>query len=441
MLERLKKYGQEHLLEYYESLLEEEKKELKNEIDNINFDLINNLFLDETKEIKKNENKIEPIIPVELTVSEEKRLFNLGLEFIKKGSVAVVLMAGGQGTRLGHKGPKGTFDIGLPSHKSIFNIHCDKLNRLYDLTGKYIYWYIMTSEDNHLETVNHFKKNNYFDYNSKFIKFFKQDRMPAVHLNGKIALKNKSSIVLTANGNGGVFSSLNSSNILSEMNNNNVTHVFLCGVDNVLLKIADPTFIGFSIENKADINGKAVDKINPNEKVGIICNRNSHPDLIEYSELNDELKNKRDENGKLTYRNSNIVSFIFTLEFLNKCKNKNIPFHKAFKKINKYKNGKVIEALEPNGYKYELFMFDVFRFTDSMPVLTVLRNEEFAPVKNSEGTDSPESARKMILNLHKKWLEKAGFNYITNSTEVNTKISYKGENLVGKEINSILVDV
>lgn len=427
-MKTLKEHNQNHIYKYYNELTNDQKNILDTQILAIDFDKIDQIYANRNKTYKEDNVELSPIIPHELSQDEEAQLFNEGLEIIKEKKVAVVLMAGGQGTRLGHSGPKGTFDINLPSHKSLFNIQCDKLGRLYDMTHTYIKWYIMTSEDNHEETVNHFIENDYFDYDSKSILFFKQDRLPLVLENGKIAMKNKYEMNLAANGNGGVFSSLKSNGILNQMHDDGVEFVFLYGVDNVLAKVADPTFVAFSHKHGQEITSKAVDKTEPDEKVGLMCYKNGLPGIVEYSEIDEELKNKRDENGKLLFRNGNILSHIFTLDFLMKCSEMDIPYHSANKKVGTYQNDKFEVSDKVNGYKFELFMFDVFQYADDMPVLTVKRENEFAPVKNKTGNDSPETAKKYILELHKKWLEE--FDIVSGELiEIDSRRSYNGENL------------
>ncbi len=441
MLETLKKYNQLHLMHNNEALSDNQNKQLNDELLNVDFALMNEIYSKRDSIIDSESNDIEALIPTELSDSESKRLFSLGLESIKNNEVSVVLMAGGQGTRLGHDGPKGAYDIGLPSGKSLFEIQCDKLSRLYDLTGVYINWYIMTSEDNHNETVNHFTENNFFGYDKESIIFFKQDRMPLVLENGQIAMKSNYELNLAANGNGGVFSSLSSNKLIDKMKNDGNKWVFLYGVDNVLAKVADPTFVGFTIESNVEVSSKAVDKTYPEEKVGVICYRNSHPDIVEYSELDETLKNEYDGSGKLKYRNGNILSHIFSLDFLCKCIEKKIPYHIAHKKVDVFVNGELIKATEPNGYKYELFMFDVFKFTSKMAVLTVKREEEFAPVKNKEGKDSPEVARKLIYDLHMNWLKSAGVVIADDneSIEIDSRLTYCGENIEGKKLEDLIV--
>ncbi|MBN2796493.1 MAG: UDPGP type 1 family protein [Clostridia bacterium] len=423
MIEFLTQYKQHDLINHYHSLDDTDKKLFEESLQEVDFKLIQSIY---NNEHHVEASEIKPIQSVKL--SQDDSYFNNGLKLIQQNKTAVVLMAGGQGTRLGHHGPKGTFDIGLPSHKSLFQIQCERLICLHSLTNTYITWYIMTSHDNHDETVSFFESNNYFHYPIEHIKFFKQDRLPLVFVDGQVALKGPTEVNLAANGNGGVFTSLKNSGILNEMKHNGIQYVYLYGIDNAIAKVCDPTLIGFADETQNDIISKAVEKTDPDERVGLMCYKNGKPGIVEYSELSDQLRYMRDTEGKLLYNCGNILQHVFRLDFLEKCASIDLPYHKAFKKINYFNGHNYVEAKEPNGFKFELFMFDVFNYANDMSVLLVDREKEFTPVKNAEGNDSPNTAREMILNEHHRWLKEnnLGFN---NDTEVDFKLSYKGENL------------
>lgn len=423
----LKKYNQEHLLRYESELTSEEKQQLHTQIESIDFELIHEIYKNKGNHEHHKESDIQPIKGVKLSEDQKESYWTIGLEAIKSNKVGVVLMAGGQGTRLGHTGPKGTYDIGLPSGKSLFELQCDKLSRLHSLTQTYIHWYIMTSDDNHQETVNHFNEHNYFEYPKKYIHFFKQDRLPLILEDGAIAMKSNYEINLAANGNGGVFSSLKSNGLFEHMSENDIEYVYLYGVDNAIAKVADPIFIGFAKETGLDIVNKAVEKKSPEEKVGVFCYRDGKPGIVEYSELNDEQRYQRDADGSLSLKYGNIVSHIFKLDFLKACANKALPYHTAHKKV-AYYNGKLIQPTEPNGFKFELFLFDVFKYVNDMGVLSVNRADEFTPVKNKEGHDSPKEAVDAILKLHKKWIDEAKKDF-PYGCEIDSKATYRGENL------------
>ena len=404
---KLKKAGQEHLLKYYERITDDKKKEnFLNSILTIDFDAINEIYLDSKKNITNKDFVIEPIKFIDKEKIDEKEYAEyekLGKEIIKSGKLAVVTMAGGQGTRLGHTGPKGTFDLGLESHKSIFEILCDTLKSENERYGVSVPWYIMTSDENNSETVEFFEKHNYFGYNKGDIFFFTQSKLPMVDTNGKCLIDEKGNIKEAADGHGGIFKSILKSGALYDMQSRGIEWVFIGGVDNVLVKPVDPVLIGLSIKDNVDAAGKSIIKANPHEKVGIFCKRNGRPSVIEYSEISDELAEERLENGELKYAESHILCNLFSLNAINKIASIDLPYHVAFKKA-KYIDcdGNLIVSEKPNVYKFESFIFDAFEKLDDLVVLRVKRENEFAPVKNAEGEDSPETARKLYIEFHNK---------------------------------------
>lgn len=404
---KLKKAGQEHLLKYYERITDDKKKEnFLNSILTIDFDAINEIYLDSKKNITNKDFVIEPIKFIDKEKIDEKEYAEyekLGKDIIKSGKLAVVTMAGGQGTRLGHTGPKGTFDLGLESHKSIFEILCDTLKSENERYGVSVPWYIMTSDENNLETVEFFEKHNYFGYNKGDIFFFTQSKLPMVDTNGKCLIDEKGNIKEAADGHGGIFKSILKSGALYDMQSRGIEWVFIGGVDNVLVKPVDPVLIGLSIKDNVDAAGKSIIKANPHEKVGIFCKRNGRPSVIEYSEISDELAEERLENGELKYAESHILCNLFSLNAINKIASIDLPYHVAFKKA-KYIDcdGNLIVSEKPNAYKFESFIFDAFEKLDDLVVLRVKRENEFAPVKNVEGEDSPETARKLYIEFHNK---------------------------------------
>lgn len=404
---KLKKAGQEHLLKYYERITDDKKKEkFLNSILTIDFDAINEIYLDSKKNITNEDFVIEPIKFIDKEKIDEKEYVEyekLGKDIIKSGKLAVVTMAGGQGTRLGHTGPKGTFDLGLESHKSIFEILCDTLKSENERYGVSVPWYIMTSDENNSETVEFFEKHNYFGYNKGDIFFFTQSKLPMVDTNGKCLIDEKGNIKEAADGHGGIFKSILKSGALYDMQSRGIEWVFIGGVDNVLVKPVDPVLIGLSIKDNVDAAGKSIIKANPHEKVGIFCKRNGRPSVIEYSEISDELAEERLENGELKYAESHILCNLFSLNAINKIASIDLPYHVAFKKA-KYIDcdGNLIVSEKPNAYKFESFIFDAFEKLDDLVVLRVKRENEFAPVKNAEGEDSPETARKLYIEFHNK---------------------------------------
>ena len=403
----LRKTGQEHLLKQYERLTDDKKKqEFLNSILTIDFDAINEIYFNSKKNITNKDFTIEPIKFIDKERIDEKEYIEyekLGREIIKNRKLAVVTMAGGQGTRLGHTGPKGTFDLGLGNHKSIFEILCDTLKAENERYGVSVPWYIMTSDENNAETVEFFEKNNYFGYNKGDIFFFTQSKLPMVDTEGKCLIDEKGNIKEAADGHGGIFKSILNGGALYDMQSRGIEWVFIGGVDNVLVKPVDPVLIGLSIKDNVEAAGKSIIKANPHEKVGIFCKKDGRPSVIEYSEISDELAEERLENGELKYAESHILCNLFSLNAINKIASIDLPYHVAFKKAKYIDNdGNLIISDKPNAYKFESFIFDAFEKLDDLVVLRVKRENEFAPVKNAEGEDSPETARKLYIEFHNK---------------------------------------
>ena len=401
----IKENDQEHLLQKYDELNETNKEELLDEILDLDFKQISELYSNTNKEFKYDNNKIKPINYVDKSKLDKatKEMYDkIGLEKIKNGKLAVLTMAGGQGTRLGHNGPKGTYDLGLSSHKSIFEILCDTLKDAQKRYGIYVNWYIMTSKENNKATVDFFETNNYFGYPKDKIIFFKQGRLPMVGEDGKILLDENGMIKLAADGHGGVFESMDRENIIKDMLEKSIEWVFIGGVDNVLVKMVDPTIIGLAETKNVLAAGKSVVKANPQEKVGVFCRRDNKPSVIEYSEISKEMSEATDENGELIYGESHILCNLFNIKAIQEISKKKLPYHAAHKKTNYLdRNNNIVKAESPNAFKFEAFLFDAFESLDDMAIMRVKREEEFAPVKNAEGVDSPETARKLYKAFFK----------------------------------------
>ncbi len=403
----LKKYNQEHLLNHYETLDETHKKELLEQIEEIDFELANSLYQNVGKQ-EKQEDKITPIEYLDKykLYDDYKYYENIGKKAIREGKLAAVTMAGGQGTRLGHKGPKGTYDIGLTSHKSLFELLCDHLKeegKKYDVI---IPWFIMTSKENNKETIEFFEKNRYFGYQrNKNIFFFNQGELPMMDTEGKILIGEDGLIKQAADGHGGIYESLLKTGMTKEMKQMGIEWVFIAGVDNCLAKMVDPVLMGIAIDKGVTVACKSVVKANPQEKVGVFCRRNGKPNVIEYSEITEEMAQETDENGELLYGESHILCNLFKVEAVERMGSTPLPYHVAYKKASYIdKEGKLIEPTSPNAYKFEAFLFDAFGEVDDMAILRVKREEEFAPVKNADavGVDCPKTARE----LYQKFMDR-----------------------------------
>ena len=394
----LEKFGQQHLLEFYNELNEIERENLLNQIEGIDFELSGKLY-EERNEISNNGDIIEPIPYVDklkLSDEEVETYTKMGKQAIMRGELAFATLAGGQGTRLGHVGPKGTFMLGINPDKSLFEIMCENLKQAKKEYNVYIPWYIMTSRENNDDTVTFFENNNYFGYPKEMVKFFKQEELPMLDQDGKILLETKSRIREAADGHGGIFEAMHKNNIIQDMDNKGIKWVFIGGIDNVLLKMVDPLFMGVAISSKVKLAGKSIVKANPEEKVGVFCKRNGKPSVVEYTEITQDMACACDEQGELLYGESHILCNLFSIDALKLIENEKLPYHTAFKKSAYISAvGDEIVPLSPNAYKFETFIFDAFNKFDDMIIFRTLRQEEFAPIKNKEGVDSPETARKL----------------------------------------------
>ncbi len=402
----LKKYGQEHILNSYEKLDDHYKKSLLNQIETMDFELINSLYKNTDKKEKNENDEITPIDYLDkYKLKDEYKYYeNIGKKAIRGKKLAAVTMAGGQGTRLGHDGPKGTYDIGLDSHKSLFELLSDTLKeegKKYDVT---IPWFIMTSKENNKDTIEFFEKHKYFGFQKdKNIFFFNQGELPMVNTEGKILIGENGLIKQAADGHGGIYESLVKTGMVKKMKELGIEWVFIGGVDNCLVKMVDPVLMGIAIDKNVTVACKSVVKANPHEKVGVFCKRNGRPNVIEYSEITDEMAEARDKNGELLYGESHILCNLFSIEAIERMGASPLPYHVAFKKASYLdENGELVVPDSPNAYKFEAFLFDAFAAVDEMAVLRVKREEEFAPVKNADsvGIDCPKTARELYKKFY-----------------------------------------
>lgn len=403
--EILKENKQEHLLIWYDKLIEQKREQLLDRILTIDFEQINELYKQTQQKKDFKECKVEPLSYIDkekLSKEEKERYEAKGIKEIQEGKYAVVTMAGGQGTRLGHNGPKGTFELEVGEKKPLFTLLAQTIkeaNKKYNVT---IPWYIMTSRENNYKTTDFFKRHDYFGMGEENVKFFIQNELPMVDVKGKILVDETGMIKDAADGHGGIFEAMNQDGIIKDMKKRGIKWIFIAGVDNVLAKMVDPILTGLAIENKCLAAGKSVVKNNPKERVGVFCKKDNKPSVIEYTEITDEMAEARDENGELLYGESHILCNLFNIKAIEEIAKNKLPYHSAFKKA-KYidKNGVIVVPEVPNAYKFEAFIFDAFERLDDMAIMRVKREEEFAPVKNAEGVDSPETAAKLYLDYIK----------------------------------------
>lgn len=395
--EKLEKYGQLHVLKYYDDLSGYEKEELLKQIGETDFEVLKQC---EHKAELNPRGKITPIKVMQLPEIEAKReeYTQTGLNAIKAGKVGAVLLAGGMGTRLGSDAPKGVYNIGLTKEVFIFQRLIENLMDVVRMADTWIPLYIMTSDRNHETTTAFFKEKNYFGYNPEYITFFMQDMAPASDYNGKVYMEEKYKMSTSPNGNGGWFLSMMKWGIVDRVRTAGVEWLNVFAVDNVLQRIADPCFVGAVIETGSAVGAKVVRKNAPDEKVGAMCLEDGRPSIVEYYEMTEELMNAKDDKGEPAYNFGVILNYLFREKDLEEIAAKKLPLHIVEKKIPYLdENGMPVKPENPNGYKFEQLVLDMIHQLDSCLPYEVVRNREFAPIKNKTGVDSVESARALCM--------------------------------------------
>ena len=399
---KLEAIGQTQLLKYYDELSDEEKKSLLQQIDDTDFSVIDSLSQGLTGAEK---GVISPLGAMELDEIEANydRYTQIGIDAIAAGKVGAVLLAGGMGTRLGSDNPKGMYNIGLTKDVYIFQRLIENVMDVVKLanekTGRDDIWipfYIMTSEKNNDTTIAFFEEMNYFGYCKEHIHFFKQEMAPATDRNGKVYLEEKGRISTSPNGNAGWFKSLVSAGLLDGVHEQGIEYLNIFAVDNVLQRIADPTFVGACLEKDVEVGAKVVRKAAPDEKIGVMCLEDGRPSIVEYYEMTDEIMNAKNEKGDPAYLFGVILNYLFKVSALEEILSKALPMHVVEKKIPCLdEDGNQVKPEEPNGYKFEQLVLDMIHQLDSCLPYEVVREKEFAPIKNKTGVDSVESAREL----------------------------------------------
>ncbi len=388
--------GQEHLLQYFDELDEAQQTGLLNQIEALDLSLLD-LIKDGVKEVPKG--KLAPLGAVTLDEIKEKKdtYKKRGVEAIRQRQVGAVLLAGGQGTRLGLDKPKGMLNVGIHKELYLFEQLVNNLMEVVKEADAWVPLFVMTSEKNNADTVAFFKEKDYFGYNKDYVFFFVQEMAPSVGYDGKILMEAKDRLSTSPNGNGGWFSSLVKAGLLDKINELGVKFLNVFAVDNVLQKMADPVFVGATLEAGAVCGSKVVAKADPNERVGVLCLEDGRPSIVEYYEMTDEIIHSRDDKGNLLYNYGVILNYLFDVKTLTDILNRSMPTHVVEKKI-PYINEKaeLVKPQEPNGYKFETLVLDMIHMMDNCLSFEVEREHEFAPIKNATGVDSLESARELM---------------------------------------------
>ena len=392
----LKEHNQEHIFEAYKKLDEKGKEKLIAQMEKIDW---SRLAMAGHEELAQERGKLVPLSALEVPEIERNRAKyeQVGLDAIKAGKVGAVLLAGGQGTRLGFDGPKGKYNIGITKEMYIFERLIRNLQDVTDKVGCFVPLYIMTSDKNHNETTAFFEEKDYFGYPKDFVKFFKQEMAPSVDFNGKLFMEAPDSLSLSPNGNGGWFYSMAVTGVLNDVKVRGVEWLNIFAVDNVLQRIADPVFVGATLDSGRVSGAKVVRKADPEEKIGVLCLEDGKPSIVEYYEMTEEIINSREANGELSYNFGVILNYLFRVDQLEEISSKKMPVHVVEKKIPYLdENGVLIKPESPNGYKFELLVLDMIHLFENCLSYEVVRDYEFAPIKNKTGVDSVESARALL---------------------------------------------
>ena len=392
--EKLERHGQLHVLKYYDGLPEEKKAALLGQIESLDFSILQ--YCKENTTNQKGE--IAPLAAMQLPEIEKKKekYTKIGIEEIRQGKVAAVILAGGMGTRLGSDHPKGMYDIGLTRPVYIFQRIIENMLDVVRQAEGWVRLFVMTSDKNHDMTVEFFEEKKYFGYNSDYVSFFIQDVVPASDYEGKAYMEEPWKISTSPNGNGGWFSSMNKCGLLDVIKKDGIEWINVFAVDNVLQRIADPCFVGAVIDNGCVAGAKVVKKNSPDERVGALCLEDGRPSIVEYYELTDEMKAAKDADGNPAYDFGVILNYIFRTKELEMIMDRQLPLHVVEKQI-PYMNekGEHVEPETPNGYKYETLVLDMIHQVDNCLAYEVDRDKEFAPIKNATGIDSVVTAREL----------------------------------------------
>lgn len=394
--EKLAKYGQEHVLNYYEELDATGQENLLEQIAETDFSVVESCK--HMEELTK-KGVISPLKAMELPeiAANRERFYNTGLQAIKAGKVGAVLLAGGMGTRLGSDDPKGMYNIGITRDVYIFERLICNLLEVVKEADAWVHLFVMTSDKNHEATVKFLTEKAFFGYKEEYVHFFKQEMAPATDYSGKIYMERKDRMATSPNGNGGWYVSMVNAGMRKIVQEEGIEWLNVFAVDNVLQRIADPVFAGAVIEKNCVVGSKVVRKSAPDEKVGVMCLEDGRPSIVEYYELTEEMKNAMDENGNPAYNFGVILNYLFKEEALLAMLEKELPLHVVEKKIPYIdEKGTYVNPESPNGYKFEGLVLDMIHQMDSCLPFEVVRNKEFAPIKNKTGVDSVDSARALL---------------------------------------------
>ena len=388
--------NQKYIKAMMEKNTTEQNEKLTKRLEEIDFSVLEHI---ERKETVNERGVFAPLDAVEVSEIEARgaEFKELGLKAIREGKVGAVLLAGGQGTRLGLDRPKGTLNIGVAKELYLFEQLLRNLMDVTDEAGVYVPLYSMTSNINNADTTAFFEEHDYFGYPKDYVKFFVQEMVPACDYEGRIYMESQTEVAMSPNGNGGWFSSMVNAGLLSDIKERGIEWINVFAVDNCLQRIADPMFVGATIAYGCESGAKVVRKAAPDERVGVLCTEDGKPSIAEYYEMTEEMATARKENGDLKYGFGVILNYLFSEKKLEQIADARMPIHVVEKKIPYMDvDGTFVKPEQPNGYKFETLVLDMVHMMDDCIPYEVVREREFAPIKNLHGVDSLDSARELM---------------------------------------------
>ncbi len=419
----LERNQQTHLVQFWEELTEDQQQQLQSQIGGIDFPLLQSLIQirDQSEDHDPQESKSQQARSPEQLVRLPKQTGEdavrqdaalAGEQLLRSGKVGAILVAGGQGSRLGFDAPKGMFPIGPVSNRTLFQVLSEQLLARSRRAGVSIPYFIMTSEATHAPTMEFFEKKNFFDLGRENVFFFQQASLPAIEdRSHRIFLAEKGVLSTSPDGHGGMLRALAAHGMLEVMQSRGIEHLFYHQVDNPTALVCDPVLLGLHLQQRSDLTTKVVAKASPEEKMGVLVTINGKTEIIEYSDLPGEEAHRKDDAGDLVFWAGNTAIHVFRREFIESLLGEelSLPFHIAHKKIPHVNNsGKNVVPDSPNGNKFEQFIFDALPHAQVALVVEGDREREFNPVKNSEGNDSPVTSRAALKRIAKDWIEQAG---------------------------------
>ena len=420
----LKEHGQEHLVQFWDQLNEDQQKRLAKQVRELDLVLVDKL-LDQRDRAKNESGPADDraaraespshVVRLPKSPADQKRdadAAEIGQQLMNDGKVGAILVAGGQGSRLGFDDPKGMFPIGPVSDRTLFRVLCEQIKARSQRAGQVIPYFIMTSEATHLPTVAFFEKNDYFGLGEDNVYFFQQASLPAVDDSSrKILLERPDRIATSPDGHGGVLRALERGGMLGVMRDRGIEHLYYHQVDNPTAIVCDPVFLGHHIQSDSDLSTKVVEKVGPEEKMGVVASVDGTTEIIEYSDLAEDQSRRTNPDGSLVFWAGNTAIHVFRREFIERllADELSLPFHIAHKKVACIdEQGKPVEPDSPNANKFEQFIFDSLPHAKVALVMEASRQREFNPVKNAEGSDSPATSRAALCQLAREWIESAG---------------------------------